>query len=98
MEHISNLSYTITFGAEYLKYNIYLQSLKSIVFKISKFLYPAISEINGNNITLSSMSSYNCIARLIAPLVSSNSSYAYICILQQNIHMSLLHDHLNVIC
>ena len=63
------------------------------------FLYPAISETyqnNGNNITLSNISSYNCFAKLLVPLVSSNSSYAYI--LQQSLHISLLPDHLNVIC
>ena len=42
MGHLPNLSYTITCCAEYLKYNIYLQNLKSILIKISKFLYPAI--------------------------------------------------------
>ena len=83
-------------------YKISNQSLlKYLSFCTLLFLYPAILETyqnNGNNITLSTMSSYKCIARLIAPLVSSNSSYAHICILQQSIHISLLPDHLNVIC
>ena len=62
MKHPPGFSYTITYGAEYLKYNIYLQNLKSILLKISKFSYPAISETyqnNGNIITLSSISCYN---------------------------------------
>ena len=62
MEHLPDFSYTITYGAEYLKYNIYLQNLKSIIFKISKFSYPAISETyqnTGNIITLSSISCYD---------------------------------------
>ena len=44
MEHLPGFSYTINFGADCFKYNMYLQSLKSILFKISKLLYPAISE------------------------------------------------------
>ena len=62
MEHLPDFSYTITYGAEYLKYNIYLHNLKSILFKISKFSYPAISETyqnTGNSITLSSISCYD---------------------------------------
>ena len=42
MEHLPGFSYTINFGADCFKYNMYLQSLKSILFKISKLLYPAI--------------------------------------------------------
>jgi hypothetical protein len=77
--------------------NVYGIENKWLYLYIS-LLFQRHTKNNGNNITLSSMSSYNCIARFIAPLVSSNSSYAYICILQQSIHMSLLPDHLNVIC
>ena len=62
MEHLPDFSYTITYGAEYLKYIIYLHNLKSILFKVSKFSYRAISETyqnTGNSITLSSISCYD---------------------------------------
>ena len=42
MEHLPGSSYTINFDANCFKYNMYLQSLKSNLFKISKFSYPAI--------------------------------------------------------
>ena len=68
MGHLIGFSFTINFGGDCFKYNTFLQSLKSILYKLSKCLCPAISEIyqnNGNNITLSNISSYYCITRFI---------------------------------